>query len=321
MNDSELSILNTSAKQLTHFITAAHQTRNANLVGAKVVMLAAEPVPAGTPSSTDLNDILNNAVKTPSTTSIATVPETPDTAMYQMLSQVQTLDSYISLLSSLCIYNEHRDPYDITDPKQASQFTRAMAKWRNYVITGGGVKAMAGYLPVTSIADQSFSKTVVSADLHAELFTALFGAFALPEAAMTELESILTNVVGNIKELKLSFESQTDTLDHFLTYYYFAAVEGTGGEGQPPAMYVCKVRTFYLHISEASMKVAVGKSSVKGFQFNMNYYDMDTTMNSGLVSTDMTAINDAIGTFTGKSKEELNTLMNMQAIHADPQNP
>jgi hypothetical protein len=319
MNDSELSILNASVKQLTHFVTAAHQTRNANLFGRKVRMLSAEPAPDGTPSTTDLNAILNNAVQAPSTTSIATVPTTPDTAMYQMLGQVQTLDSYISLLASFCIYNEHPAPYNITIPDQASAFVRAMAKWRNYVITGGGVKAMAGYLPVSSIVTQSFSKKVTSADLHLEFLGELFGAFGFPEAAIAELDSILTKVVAKIGALKLSFETQSDTLDHFLTYYYFATVSGTGGEKQPPAMYVAKVRTFYLHVAQSSWEASVGKSSVKHVEFNMNYYDMDTTMNSGLVTTDMEAINKTIGILTGKTEAEVNTLMNMQAIHADPQ--
>lgn len=320
MNNSELSILNASVKQLTHFITAAHQTRNANLLlGTDVVMLATQPAPAGTPSTTDLNDILNNAVKAPSTTSIATVPTTPDTAMYQMLGQVQTLDSYISLLTAFCIYNEHPTPYDITKPDQASAFTQAMAKWRNYVITGGAVKAMAGYLPVSSIVAQSYSKSVTSADLHLEFLGELFGGFSLPTAAMTELDSILTKVVANLGELHLSFEKQSSTLDHFLTYYYFATVPGTGGDNQPPAMYTCKVRTFYLHIDQSAWKASIGKSSVNRFEFNMNYYDMDTTMNTGLVSTDMTAINSTIQTLTGKTATEVNTLMNMQAIHADPQ--
>jgi hypothetical protein len=45
---------------------------------------------------------------------------------------------------------------------------------------------------------------------------------------------------------------------------------------------------------------------------------MDTTMNSGLVSADMTAINSTIATLTGQTAAEVNKLMNMQAIHADP---
>jgi hypothetical protein len=318
MNSQELSVLNSSQNQLTYFIAAAHQTRNANLIRKNVAMLAAEPAPAGTPSTTDLNDILNNAVKAPGTTSIATVPTTPDTAMYQMLGQVQTLDSYISLLTSFCIYNEHPAPYDITVPAQASAFVRSMAKWRNYVITGGSVKAMAGYLPVSSIVTQSYSQQVTSANLHLEFLGELFKSFAFPEAAMLELDGILTKVVSNLGNLKISFESQSDTLDHFLTYYYFSTVQGTGGKNQPPAMYVAKVRTFYLHIDQATWKLSVGKSTVSQFKFNMNYFDMDTTMNSGLVSSDMTAINSTISTLTGKTAAQVNTLMNMQAIHADP---
>jgi hypothetical protein len=319
LNDSELSILNKSVAQLNHFITAAHQTRNANLLGAKFAMLADAPAPAGTPDTTSLNDILNNAVKAPGTTSIATVPNTPDTNMYQMLSQVQTLDSYISLLTAFSIYNEHPKPYDITLPAEASAFTRATAKWRNYVITGGAVKSMAGYLPVGSITTQPYSKSVTSADLHLEFLGELFGAFSFPEAALTQLDSILTKVVAQLGNLKLSFETQTETLDHFLTYYYFSTVQGTGGNTGIPAMYVPKVRTFYLHIDQSSWKASVGKSSVDHFNFNMNYFDMDTTMNPGLVANDMTAINGTIQTLTGQTAAEVNKLMNMQAVHADPQ--
>ncbi len=319
MTVAELSILSKSQAQLSHHIKVAHQTISAHLLSPKLTLLAAEPPPAGTPSTTDLNDILNNAVKAPGTTSIATVPNTPDTAMYQMLGQVQTLDSYISLLTAYCVYNEHPEPYDITKGDQASAFARAMGKWRNFVITGGAVKALAGYLPVSSIVSQSFSRQVTSADLHLEFLTALFGAFGLPAAAMAELDSILTKVVGNLGSLKLSFESQSASLDHFLTYFYFATVPGTGGTGQPPAMYVAKVRTFFLHIDQATWKASIGKSSVQRFQFNMNYFDMDTTMNGGLVANDMTAINKSIQTATGQTAAEVNKLMNMQAVHADPQ--
>lgn len=319
MNDQEINILNASVQRLTHFITAAHQTQSAHLLGPNVRALAAGPPPAGTPSTTDLNDILNNVVKAPSTSSIVTVPNAPDPTMYQMLGQVQTLDSYISLLMAFCLYNEHPTPYDITIPAQASAFVRATSKWRNYVITGGAVKAMAGYLPVGTITTQSFSKTVASADLHLEFLTGIFGDFGLPTDVMKQLDSILTKVVAKLGDLKLSFESQSTTLDHFLTYYYFGTVPGTGGDGGPPAMYVAKVRTFFLHIDQSSWKASIGKSSVNKFSFNMNYFDMATTMNAGLVANDMTAINSTIQTLTSKTSTEVNTLMNMQAIRADPQ--
>ncbi len=178
---------------------------------------------------------------------------------------------------------------------------------------------MTGYLPVGSITTQSYSKSVTSADLHLEFLGELFGAFSFPEAAMTELDSILTKVVAKLGELKLSFETETEALDHFLTYYYFSTVAGTGGDTGIPAMYVPKVRTFYLHLDQSSWEASVGKSSVEHFKFDMNFFDMDTTMNPGLVANDMTAINGTIQTLTGQTATEVNKLMNMQAVHADPQ--
>ena len=319
LNDSELSILNKSLDQLTHSITTAHLTQSSHLLTKSARAQAAEPPPSGTPPTTNLNDILNNAVKAPGTTSIATVPNTPDSTMLQMLSQVQTLDSYISLLTGFCVYNERPTPYDITKPKEASLFTQAEAKWRNYVITGGAVKAMTGYLPIGTITSQSFSKEVVSADLHLEFLTELFGSFSLPDAAKQQLDGILSKVFEKLGKLNLSFETQSSTLDHFITYYYFSTVAGTGGTTDIPAMYVPNVRTFYLKITQESWKVTVGKSSASKLKFNMNYFDMTTKMNPGLVANDMTAINGAIQKLTSHTADEINKLMNMQAISADPQ--
>lgn len=318
MTNTELDILNKAAAQLTYSLRVTQQQQNQHLLSSKVSLLAATPAP-GTPDQTDLNAILNNVVQVPGTTSIATVPNTPDSNMYQMLAQIQTLDSYVALLTAYCLYNEHPTPYDITDPQQAAAFTKATAKWRNYVITGGAVKAIAGYIPVAAITAQTFEKSVTSAELHLEFLSEIFGSFGLPTAAMTQLDTILTKVVAKLGDAKFSFESQSDTLDHFISFYYFETVTGTGGDGQPPAMYAAKMAIFYLHVAQASWKAALGKSSVNKFGFSMNYYDMSTSMNAGLVANDMNAINGTIQTLTGKTAAQVNTLMNMQAVHADPQ--
>jgi hypothetical protein len=324
INSSDKAILIKSIAQMSHAITSAHYELNGELVASNSSVLLAADAPAGAPSQDSLNDILNKAIEVPSTTSIVTVPSsvtkpgpTPDTTMLQMLTQVRTLESYISTLTAFCIYNEHPAPYDITKADQASAFAVAMAKWRNYVITGGAVKAMAAYLPVTGMVSQSLSKKVTSADLHLEFLTSLFGGFGLPGAAIKQLDSILTGVADQLKQVKLSFETQSSTLDHFLTYYYFATVEGTGGDSGIPAMYDCKVRTMYLHIDQSSWKASLGKSSVEQFSFNMNYYDMDTTM--GDVAGDMPAINASIKQLTGKTEKEISALMSPKAITADPQ--
>lgn len=316
---SDQTILEDALAQLTQHIAVAQHTSVEHLTGRGVGPLAA---PEGAPGTTDLNDILNNVVEVPGTTSVATVPTQPDPTLYQMLGQIQTLDSYISVLTAYCIYNEHPAPFDITDPKQAAAFAKATAKWRNYCITGGAVKALAAYLPVGQIVTQNFHKSVTAVDLHLEFLKELFGGFGLPAAALTQLDSILTKVVAGLADAKLSFENQSDTVDHFLTYYYFSPVDGTGEGTSIPAMFKASVRTFYLHIDQRSWKAAVGgkgsSASVSKFDFSMSYYDMTTAMNSGLVANDMTAINSAIQKLCGKTDKEINTLMNMQAINADP---
>lgn len=324
ISSADKAILIKSFSQMHHAITSAHYTLNGTLLGSATAVSVLGDPPAGTPSQDSLNDILNNAIKVPSTTSIAAVPSSvtnpgspPDTVLLKMLSQVRTLESYISTLTAFCIYNEHPAPYDITKPDQASAFAVAMAKWRSYVITGGAVKAMAAYLPVTSLVAQNFSKNVTSADLHLGFLTELFGGFGLPGAAMKQLDSILTGVVDQLKQVKLSFETQSSSLDHFLTYYYFATVQGTGGDSGIPAMFDCKVRTMFLHIDQSSWKAAIGKSSVNHFSFNMNYVDMDTTM--GDLTEDVSAINASIKQLTGKTDVEISAIMSPKAITANPQ--
>jgi hypothetical protein len=282
--------------------------------------VADPPAPAaGTPDPASLTNILNSVVTAPATSSVASVPSTPDTMMYQLLAQIQTLDSYIQILTAFCLYNDHPAPYDITDPVQATQFTQAMAKWRNYVTTGGTVKALAAFLPVGEISTQTMSKNVTTVDLHADLLSSLFGGFGFSPSTMNELDSILTNLANSLADLSMKFESASETVDHFLTYYYFGTVQGTGGENQPPALYDVKLRTFYLHIDQSSWKASLGKSTVTEFSFNMNWFQMDTTMNSTLVAANMDAINSSIQTLSGQDATAINKLMNMKAVHADPQ--
>lgn len=110
-------------------------------------------------------------------------------------------------------------------------------------------------------------------------------------------------------------------MDHFLTYYYFSPVDGTGEGTAIPAMFKANVRTFYLHVDQKSWLATVkakGDASVSKVDFSMNYYDLVSIMNSDLVARNMTAINSAIQKLTGKTDEEINKLMNMQAIDPGP---
>jgi len=285
---------------------------------------APAPAPAGgTPDPIVLGNILNSVVKAPGSTSIATVSPNiaqPTPEMLQLttlLTQIQTLDSYISILTAYCIYNAHPTPYDVTDSAQATEFACQVAKWRTYVITGGVVKAIAAYLSIGTVSSSHFSKSVTSATLHAEFLTAIFGGFGLATAALSELDSILTSVTNNLKTLSLEFSTTNQTLDHVVTYYYFETVQGTG-TGSIPALFKVSLRLLNLKVAQSSWTASIGKSSAQNIQFSMDIFDTSLSMNSGAVANDQSNIDSTIQTLTGKTKNEVNNLMNMKAIHADP---
>ena len=323
------------AKMINHLLLARDQFEHAAEVTDRKVfsrflrrpdlvhrpsMTVRSPAPAAAaPDQSSLNDILNSVVEAPATTSIATVPSDPTGIQYQLLGQIQTLDSYISILTAFSIYNDHPEPYDITDPIQAGKFTQALAKYRNFVMTGGVVKELAACLTVGSSKNGRLYKKVFSADIHAELLTAMFGGFGFTKATMGELDSILTSTTSGLRSLNLKYENQDVTVDHFLTYYYFDKVQGTGGEGQLPAVYEVKMRLFYLKLSQHSWEVSIGKSSASMVQLDLNWVDIECRMNSARVAHDMAKINSTITTLTGQDDKAIAKLMNMKAVHSEPQ--
>lgn len=313
MTDSELSVLNAATMQFSHSITAAQRTADAHLTGEKI---GAETVPDGTPSYTELDDILKNAAICPGTTSIVSVPEESNTMLF-LLTGIQLLDTYVAILVAYCIHNEHPGPYNLQDPKDANAFARVQAKWCNHVLNGGVVPAIAGYLRVGSITSESYCKSVTKGDLNHEFLAELFGDFTFPEAVLAELDRILTEVVAKVGAVKCSCDTQGVSVDHFLTYYYFDTVQGTGGKNQPPAMYVGNIRTFCLHIDLPSWADFVDKSSGEHFHVRMNYSVMDATMNTDAVARDRNAIQKRIEVLIGKTEGDISKIMNMHVIQVD----
>lgn len=332
INTRDQDILNLSVLQFESTQRNEHMKHAASLIGRSAVFALQDTPPTPptqAPSSTSLTDMLNSVISAPGMSSIATAPPVapnpsdptdPNNSLYALLAQIQTLDSYISVLTAFCIYNEHPAPYDISVPSESTAFIKAQAKWRNYVLTGGTVKALAAYLPVTEISSQSMSKKVESGNLHLEFLQELFGDFGFSGSATKQMDGILTNITKTLANLNGSFESASETMDHLLSYYYFELVQGTGGTTGIPALYAVKMRLFYLQIDQSSWKISIGKSSAEEIQFNMNYTDMTTSMAAPLVAANMTNINSSIQTLTGQDAAAVNKLMNMQAITSPPTN-
>ncbi|MEM7549599.1 MAG: hypothetical protein AAF363_07990 [Bacteroidota bacterium] len=317
MESKEKEILELSVRQFQYQMSQT-LANGVNAIHSRV-KLAVEDAPDNLPDPEALNGILENHRKAPGSTPIAAVPNSPTDRMYDMLTQIQLLESYIAILTAYCIYNEHPEPYDITDGTQAMEFIQAEAKWKNYVLTGGIVKKLQAYLPLGEAVAYSMKKTVTNADIHAELLSALFGGFGFTKAVMTELDSILTNVASTLKGISLKFEKINQTMNHLISYYYFETVPGTGGgEGQPPAMYQVVNRLFFLKINQKSWKVTIMKSSVSHFSFDANYFDSKAVMNSSMVGEDKQLISDSIKRLTKKDTAAINKLVDVKPIKQDP---
>lgn len=264
---------------------------------------------AAAPSSTALNTLLNSVAQSPGATSVVTVPSAPVSGDAALLQNVQTLDSYIAVLTALVMYDKHPVPYDLTDRVQRAQFTIDLANARNFVVTGGVVKAIPMYLPMGEASTQAFKKTVTTADLHIELLSAMFGAFDLPATVFKQLDAVLTEVAGSLRNVKLSAEVQTQTFDKFVTFYHLVPFEGA----DPPVNQM-KVEFIFMQMAQSSWEASVAKSTVSHFSLDFSLTHTSATMNSGIVCANAGAIVSSLMQLTGNDAAAISQMTQMRAV-------
>jgi hypothetical protein len=261
------------------------------------------------PSADSLNALLNNVGTAPGSSTTVTVPTAPASGDLTLVQNVQTLDSYIATLTALVMYNNHPAPYDLSDKTQAAQFVTDLANARNFVVTGGTVKAVPMYLPMGEATTQTLNKSTTSADLHLDLLTALFGALSLPASVLTELDGILTEIADSLKNLQLSYQSQTQTLNHFVSFYYLTPVEGTN-----PPINQMNVEFIYLQMAQSSWKASVGKSSVSHFTLDMTTTRTTATMSAGIVAANTSNIVSSLMQLTGNDATQIANMTKMKGV-------
>lgn len=264
---------------------------------------------AEAPSKDGLNSLLNSVGTAPGATTVVTVPAAPASGDVALIQNVQTLDSYIATLTALVMYNNHPAPYDLSDKQQAAQFVIDLANARNFVVTGGTVKAIPMYLPMGQATTQSFNKTVSSADLHLEVLTALFGFLNLPSGVVTELDAVLTEIADSLKNLQLSFTTQTQTLNHFVSFYYLTPVPGTN-----PPVNQMNVEFIYLQLAQSSWKASVGKSTVSYFTLDMTTTRTTATMSAGIVAANSANIVNSLMSLTGNDAKTISDMTKMKGV-------
>jgi hypothetical protein len=250
-------------------------------------------------------DVINLAQQAPATTSVLAVPPDISQNDLQNLQDISLLDTYVSVNSASYIYKLNPDGFDITKPKEAADFNRALANSRFRVLTQG----LAGLLSLSSSTQKTFSTTTTAGKLHLEFLGEIFKSFGFPPAALTQLDSILTNIVKQLSNIEFSWSEQGEGLTYVIATYYFEEVQGLPGARVP------KIRLFFLEIDQRSWKLAIGKSSVQQFKFNMNYVDYQYTMSLSQVPTMREKIKAYI---TSATQQQLETIQNLVAMTAIP---
>lgn len=280
--------------------------------------LAKEPLGASPdPSSQSMIDKLNNFGQAPGATTITKVPPAPSDpgpASYQqqLLSDMQTLESYIAVLAAWVVYNGHPAPYNLANPADATQCVIDIANAKNYILTGGEVKAVPLYLPGMSNTVSTQNISTSSATIHTDLLKILFAGLSLTPTVLTDLDSILTEVTSTLKNLKLSFATQSQSFDHALSYYYFDTVDGSN-----PPLQEMRMRFVFMKIDQSSWKAAVAKSSVDHFSFDMTLYTSDSVMNDGMVSSNALTIAQSIQQLTSKDVASIQKMIGAKTIDSN----
>lgn len=292
------------------------QARNALRVNALNESLGLNLSPialtAETPSSDDFDNLLADAGKAPGGTSVITVPSSPQSYDLELVRNVQILDSYIALLTAFVIYNKHPEPYNLSDQAQAAQFVIDTANAKNFVVTGGTVKDIVMYLPNMGATSQNKTLTTTSAKIHVDLLAALFGSMNFPAEVLSQLDGVLTEVTATLKSLSLSFQTQTETLNHTVAFYYLSPVKGSN----PPINEV-KVRLLYMEIDQSSWKASLGKSSVERFSFDFKLTTTTATMSNGLVSANAAKIQSEMQKLCAKDASEISKLTGAKGVKTD----
>lgn len=274
---------------------------------------AAPAATSGTPSPFDFNSLLANAGKAPGATTVVTVPEAPISGDMTLIQNVQTLDSYIAVLTALVMYQKHPEMYDLGDKKQARQFTLDLANARNFVVTGGVIKDIPMFLPMDESLTQTIHKSATKADLHLGLLNTMFDSLSLSANTLKALDGVLTEVANSLATLELSSDDQSQTVDHFISFYHLVPFEGAN-----PPVNQMKVTFIFIkfdqHSWETVIKTKSASATTSHFDFDMTMTVTDATMSSGIVAAKTQDIINALAKLTEDTPTKIAELTKMKAI-------
>ncbi|KAK4952194.1 hypothetical protein LTR10_010116 [Elasticomyces elasticus] len=224
----------------------------------------------------------------PATSRIGTEPvvpaEVPGEAIKDIpanLSKLRQGQGAVSLYSNIWSIamrtkRGHPDPYKPSIPAEASQINADLADAAFASLTG----PLSGLFSQVDSSQNSLNKEMFSTEIHVEFLKTVFDGFGFEPDKLSELDSVLTSVVGSLASLSVSSSSTSTEMNHGMLTHGFTetSIKDVNGKLQIVA-YEPFLRITYLHVNENSWTVSIGKSSAEKVSFNMAYTDTTFALN------------------------------------------
>jgi hypothetical protein len=205
-----------------------------------------------------------------------TVEDRPD--------QLRRLDKAMSIISlyqhvwsiSMRTKRGHPQAYKISVAPEASQLNADLADAAAICLTG----PLSGYFTATQTQQQGLHKEMFSTEIHMEFIGALFTGFSIPDSTKKSLDGLLTNVVSSLSSLNISSASADADVNHYTLIPTLKQIVMVGNDGKDEVVGIQPIiRAMYLHVTESTWSVSIGKSSAEKVKFDMNYADLTFTIN------------------------------------------
>ncbi|RIA86138.1 hypothetical protein C1645_829759 [Glomus cerebriforme] len=164
---------------------------------------------------------------------------------------LELLSLFISLLSSVQIYNGRPSSEwpDISKPEIVIDYMKLKSQTFFELITKRKLFAMI--LPEESHASDHFEDTSTTIDIHISILKKLFKSFRFPSSTISELDTILLLLINQLNSLKLDWQEAKQKKPSLFSNTFYFDSDGA------------KLRAFYLTIDNESWSIFIEKALSK----------------------------------------------------------
>ncbi|CAB4489098.1 hypothetical protein RhiirA5_421463 [Rhizophagus irregularis] len=255
------------------------------------------------PSTADLIEFLKEKEKKlPAVVNIFAISSNLSESEKKDKEDLELLNLFINLLSSVQIYNGRSDSEwpNISKPKEVVDYMKLKCQTFFDLITKR--KLLAMILPEESHANNHFEDTSTIVDIHISILEKLFKSLQFPSSTISELDTILSLLVNQLNSLNLNWRETKQNLTFYSNTFYF---DSNGA----------KLRALHLIIDNESWSIFIEKTSTKQEKFIMDYFSFVFTFNKTAMNKNRDFINETIDKITGDARKEIEDILKPEYVN------